>query len=71
MLTGPAAEITAAIAQWTGLQVIASGGVRHIDDIRELMLYAPRGVAGVVVGRALYEGTLDLSEALRTVAAEA
>jgi phosphoribosylformimino-5-aminoimidazole carboxamide ribotide isomerase len=65
MMAGVAAEQTAALAQLTGLAVIASGGVRNLDDIRELLLYAPRGVEGVVVGRALYEGTLSLAEALK------
>ena len=64
MMAGVAAEQTAALAQLTGLAVIASGGVRNLDDIRELLLYASRGVEGVVVGRALYEGTLSLAEAL-------
>jgi phosphoribosylformimino-5-aminoimidazole carboxamide ribotide isomerase len=49
MLTGAAAELTAALAQLTGLKVLASGGVRNIDDINELLLYAPRGVTGVIV----------------------
>ncbi len=65
MLVGAAAELTAALAQLTGLKVIASGGVRNLDDIRELMQYESRGVEGVVVGRALYEGTLSLKEALQ------
>ncbi|MCL6510267.1 MAG: 1-(5-phosphoribosyl)-5-[(5-phosphoribosylamino)methylideneamino]imidazole-4-carboxamide isomerase [Anaerolineae bacterium] len=64
MLVGVAAEQTAALAQLTGLKVIASGGVRDLSDIRELMLYEPRGVEGVIVGRALYEGTLSLKAAL-------
>lgn len=64
MLTGPAVELTAALAQLTGLNVIASGGVRHLDDVKEIMAYASRGVAGVVVGRSLYEGTLSLKEAI-------
>lgn len=64
MLVGVAAEQTAALAQLTGLKVIASGGVRDLNDIRELMLYEPRGVEGVIVGRALYEGTLSLKAAL-------
>lgn len=68
MMTGAAAELTAALAQLTGLKVIASGGVRGVDDIKELMLYEPRGVSGVIVGRALYEGALDLKEALALVA---
>ncbi|MCS7057177.1 MAG: 1-(5-phosphoribosyl)-5-[(5-phosphoribosylamino)methylideneamino]imidazole-4-carboxamide isomerase [Thermoflexales bacterium] len=69
MLAGVAAELTAALAQLTGLKVIASGGVRNLDDIRELLQYAPRGVEGVIVGRALYEGALSLREALQAVVA--
>jgi phosphoribosylformimino-5-aminoimidazole carboxamide ribotide isomerase len=69
MLSGVAAELTAALAQITGLQVMASGGVKDMKDIHELLLYAPRGVAGVIVGRSLYEGTLDLGEALAAAAA--
>jgi phosphoribosylformimino-5-aminoimidazole carboxamide ribotide isomerase len=68
MMNGAAAEMTAALAQLTGLSVIASGGVRNIDDVKELLLYAPRGVAGVIVGRSLYEGTLNLKEALQLTA---
>lgn len=64
MMTGPAAELTAALAQLTSLNVIASGGVRHLDDVKELLLYAPRGIAGVILGRSLYESTLSLREAI-------
>jgi phosphoribosylformimino-5-aminoimidazole carboxamide ribotide isomerase len=64
MMQGAAAELTAALAQLTGLSVLASGGVRHADDVRELALYAPRGVSGVVIGRALYDGALTLRDAL-------
>ena len=64
MMKGSAAEMTAALAQLTGLHVIASGGVGNIDHVKELVLYAPRGVAGVIVGKSLYEGTLSLKEAL-------
>jgi len=64
MLTGPATELTAALAQLTGLKVIASGGVRNLADVQELLEYASRGVSGVVLGRSLYEGTLSLREAI-------
>ncbi len=64
MLTGPAVELTAAVAQLTGLNVMASGGVRNLHDVKEIMAYASRGVTGVVVGRSLYEGTLSLKEAI-------
>ncbi len=64
MMTGPAAEMTGALAQLTELQIIASGGVRNLDDIKELLMYAHRGVAGVIIGRSLYEGTLSLRESI-------
>jgi phosphoribosylformimino-5-aminoimidazole carboxamide ribotide isomerase len=64
MMTGPAAELTGALAQLTGLRVIASGGVRNLDDVKQILLYAPRGVSGVVLGRSLYEGALSLREAI-------
>lgn len=52
------------MAQLTDLKVIASGGIGKLDDIRELLAYEPYGVEGVIVGRALYEGTVNLREAL-------
>ncbi len=71
MMAGVAAEMTAALAQVTGLRVIASGGVHTLDDVRELLFYTPQGVEGVVIGRALYEGTLTLSEALKLTTEQA
>ncbi|HQV68834.1 MAG TPA: 1-(5-phosphoribosyl)-5-[(5-phosphoribosylamino)methylideneamino]imidazole-4-carboxamide isomerase [Thermoflexales bacterium] len=64
MMIGSAAEYTSAVAQLTDLKVIASGGIGKLDDIRELLAYEPYGVEGVIVGRALYEGAVDLREAL-------
>jgi len=61
MLCGPNLERTQALAKAVRTPVIASGGVKEIGDIRRL---APIGVAGVIVGRSLYEGTLTLREAL-------
>ena len=61
MLTGPNIERTQALAQAVETPVIASGGVKEVGDIRRLN---PIGVAGVVVGRSLYEGTLTLKDAL-------
>jgi phosphoribosylformimino-5-aminoimidazole carboxamide ribotide isomerase len=61
MLTGPNIERTRSLVQAVKTPVIASGGVREVGDIRKLK---PIGVAGVIVGRSLYEGTLDLKEAL-------
>jgi phosphoribosylformimino-5-aminoimidazole carboxamide ribotide isomerase len=61
MLTGPNIERTRSLVRTVKTPVIASGGVREVGDIRKLK---PIGVAGVIVGRSLYEGTLDLKEAL-------
>jgi phosphoribosylformimino-5-aminoimidazole carboxamide ribotide isomerase len=63
MMSGPNFERTEAIAQAIDVPVIASGGVSSISDI--LQLARGRKVAGAIVGRALYEGTLDLAEAIR------
>jgi len=51
--------------------VIASGGVSSPEDIRALRALEPQGVAGVIVGKALYEGALTLEEALRAAEAHA
>jgi len=61
MLTGPNIERTQALAKAVKTPVIASGGVKEVDDIRRLN---PIGVAGVIVGRSLYEGTLTLRDAI-------
>lgn len=62
-LTGVNIEATVTLAQETGLAVIASGGVSSLDEIRELA--ATNAVAGVIVGMALYEGHITLTEALQ------
>lgn len=61
MLQGPNLTHTTALAQAGKVPVIASGGVGSIDHIRQLK---PLPVWGVIVGRSLYEGTLDLKEAI-------
>jgi phosphoribosylformimino-5-aminoimidazole carboxamide ribotide isomerase len=53
---------TRTLAEATGLEVIASGGVRTLEDVLEAQA---AGLTGVIVGRALYEGTLDLETALK------
>jgi phosphoribosylformimino-5-aminoimidazole carboxamide ribotide isomerase len=47
------------------MNVIASGGVSSLDDIRRLRAYEDDGVIGVIVGKALYEGAVDLADAIR------
>jgi phosphoribosylformimino-5-aminoimidazole carboxamide ribotide isomerase len=58
-------EETKMLAEASPIPVIASGGVSRIRDFEDLMALEPDGVMGVVVGRALYTGQIDLREALR------
>ena len=57
-------EETARIADQVGIPVFASGGVRSPADITRLRAVEARGVSGVIVGRALYDGTITLGELL-------
>lgn len=64
LLAGANAEATAALAAAVSTPVIASGGVGGLEDLRALKAVEASGIAGVVVGRALYDGRLDLAAAL-------
>jgi phosphoribosylformimino-5-aminoimidazole carboxamide ribotide isomerase len=64
MLKGCNIEATVDLARRTNLPVIASGGVKGLDDIRMLALHAGEGIEGVITGRALFEGRLDLAAAI-------
>jgi phosphoribosylformimino-5-aminoimidazole carboxamide ribotide isomerase len=64
MLKGCNIEATVDLARRTNLPVIASGGVKGLDDIRMLALLAKDGIEGVITGRALYDGRLDLAAAI-------
>jgi len=63
--TGPNLWSTGAVAQAAGIPVFASGGVGSLDDIRQLATVG--GLAGVIVGRALYSGAVDLAAAVAEV----
>ncbi len=65
MSVGPNLGATGDLAGALQTPVIASGGISGLDDIRKVMTLSGRGVAGVITGRALYEGTLDLEQAIR------
>ncbi len=65
MGTGLNFQSTRDLARSTSIPVIASGGVSRIEDIRHIMEFEPDGIIGVIVGRALYTGSLDLEEAIR------
>lgn len=63
MMQGVNTEATASLADAVSIPVIASGGVSTIKDIQSLGMQRHRGISGVIVGRALYEGSIDLSTA--------
>ena len=69
MLKGCNVQATVDLARATDIPVIASGGVAGIADIRMLALFAKDGLEGVITGRALYDGRLDLAAALAVAAA--
>jgi phosphoribosylformimino-5-aminoimidazole carboxamide ribotide isomerase len=64
MMIGPNVESLRSIAQAVDIDVIASGGVSKLADIVALKALEPIGVIGAITGKALYEGTLDLAEAI-------
>jgi phosphoribosylformimino-5-aminoimidazole carboxamide ribotide isomerase len=67
MLSGPNIEATAALAESIGIPVIVSGGVATNDDIVRAAQCRDKGICGVIAGRAIYTGDVDLDLALRQV----
>ncbi|MGH9676655.1 MAG: 1-(5-phosphoribosyl)-5-[(5-phosphoribosylamino)methylideneamino]imidazole-4-carboxamide isomerase [Candidatus Acidiferrum sp.] len=67
MLEGPNVDATAELAMAVPIPVIASGGVTTVTDVEKL---ARRGIAGCIIGRALYEGRIELSAALEAARKE-
>lgn len=63
-MTSVNVEAMRALAESLTTPVIASGGVRSLDDIQRLKRHEDAGIAGVICGRALYEGQLDLAAAI-------
>ncbi len=63
MLSGVNVDFTLQIARASGVDTIASGGVKDIDDIKALQ--ETKEVSGVIVGKAFYEGSIDLKEAFK------
>ena len=72
-LGGPDMELLAEVLEATGVPVIASGGVGRLEDLLGLadLRAGGRGLAGAIVGRAIYERTVDLAEALAVLAGTA
>jgi phosphoribosylformimino-5-aminoimidazole carboxamide ribotide isomerase len=64
MLAGPNFEALTELTEAVPIPVIASGGISSVDDVRRL---SGLGLAGCIIGRALYEGKIDLAEALAAI----
>jgi phosphoribosylformimino-5-aminoimidazole carboxamide ribotide isomerase len=69
VLKGLNMEATLALAEAVSIPVIASGGLASIEDVKRLLEPDCKRLAGVIAGRALYDGRLDPCEALATIAA--
>ena len=67
MLTGPNLEQLCALNNAVSCQIVASGGIKDIEDIRALK---NAGLYGAICGRSIYKGTLSLKEAIRLCSAE-
>lgn len=67
MLSGPNIEATRALGEATGLDIVASGGVSCMDDLRRIR---EAGIHGTIIGKALYEKRIDLAAAVRELEAE-
>jgi len=63
-MQGPNVEATAALAQGISTPVIASGGVSSLEDLRALKAREESGIVGVISGRALYDGRIDVASAV-------
>jgi len=68
LLAGTNLDFYRELAKTVGLDIIASGGVTNLNDVRALV---DIGVRGAILGKALYEGTLDLAEAIKICGAQA
>ena len=58
-------EATKVLAKAVKMPVIASGGISGIGDVSKIMTLSEYGVIGMITGQALYNGTLDLTEAIK------
>lgn len=63
MMQGVNWEATVAVAEASGIPLIASGGVTNMADVEQLCQHNDKGIIGAITGRAIYEGTLDLASA--------
>jgi phosphoribosylformimino-5-aminoimidazole carboxamide ribotide isomerase len=66
-LSGPNLDALRELAQSIDIPIIASGGVSSLTDLLSLLALEPQGVTGVIIGRAIYTGDVELSEAVQAV----
>ena len=66
MLAGPGVAIAEAIARASGMKVIVSGGVSTTADIQSISKRTDADIEGLIIGRALYEGQIDLPQTIKT-----
>ncbi|NOY87687.1 MAG: 1-(5-phosphoribosyl)-5-[(5-phosphoribosylamino)methylideneamino]imidazole-4-carboxamide isomerase [Deltaproteobacteria bacterium] len=69
-MTGPNLDATEALATAIGIPVVLSGGMHTPEDVVRVADLEGKGVKGVILGRSLYEGTIDLAEAIKEVQRE-
>jgi phosphoribosylformimino-5-aminoimidazole carboxamide ribotide isomerase len=67
MMKGVNVDATVSLASEIAIPVIASGGVSSMDDVRALCAVQEEGIMGAIIGRALYEGAIDLEEAQKVI----
>ncbi len=67
MLSGPNIDAVVRLAKETNKRVIASGGIRSLDDLCSLKQFESDGVCGAIVGKALYTNQFTVAEALKAV----
>jgi len=67
MMRGPNANATREFAGNTSTPVILSGGVSRMDDLHAVLPLEKDGIMGIIIGRALYEGSIQLSEAIKLI----
>ena len=64
MLSGPSIDVLKTILLKTKIKIISAGGIKTVQDVLALKQIENLGISGVIIGRALYEGTIDLKEAI-------
>ena len=66
-MEGPNVPETVSLAEELTIPVIASGGIRDVDDVRKYIAHNDKGIMGVIAGKSIYEGTLDIKETLAAI----